>query len=256
MKTQFYSDFLLESYVSGDLADEQRKTLETVLENDALLQERVQSILNSNAAFLSRHPAAGAWTEVERRLKLETDPKELNRSIPRFSKLVLSLGGALCALALFALIPSTNQSVPDNGFRTKGALPDLEIFYVNDVDKAQALEPEALVSQGMRLQVSIHNSLNLHAFVLSVDGRGALTKHFPRDHESALITTNTHLLGASYTLDDAPDYETFILVTSDSRLTTDSFAPQLQGDTTPETLVSRIRAHCPSCRVVMHQLRK
>ena len=133
MKIEPYSDFLLEAYVSGDLADEQSKALERDLETDALLKERVEAIISSNESFLSRHPAKGAWTEVERRLKMDSSVKARDRRKPSLTKLVLSFGGAFCALAIFALSPSTDQATSESEFRTKGALPHLDcLLYTSD----------------------------------------------------------------------------------------------------------------------------
>jgi hypothetical protein len=51
-----------------------------------------------------------------------------------------------------------------------------------------------------------------------VDGNGVVTRHWPIDGDAAvsLISGGEFLLPYSYELDDAPDFEAFALVWSDS----------------------------------------
>ena len=59
--------------------------------------------------------------------------------------------------------------------------------------------------------------------VVSLDGSGVLTRHFPIDgFEPLLKNEGLYTLPFSYELDDAPYYEKFYLITSETPLNIDS----------------------------------
>lgn len=255
MTSQPISDFMLEAYVSGDLSDTQMKELHVLIQNDTTLQAQVEFLKRDSEIFLDRYPASGVLTEVERRLKQlpSTQPhKDVTSSLRRLS---LALGGGLCALLIFTLLP--NPPTPsDNGIRTKGVSPGLAIYDVGNQDQSRLLKSDAFITQGTTLQVSITNAQDVYAWVISIDGRGSLTSHFPRDGESSLISSAKFRLNASYTLDDAPIHETFILVTAQEPLDTQLSLNQLKSISTANEAIEKIQSQCPDCIIYTHRLLK
>lgn len=69
-----------------------------------------------------------------------------------------------------------------------------------------------------RLQIEFRAARARHAMIVSVDGRGAVTLHYPdrADSPTAVKPGQLRLLEKSYILDDAPRYERFFLLLSDT----------------------------------------
>ena len=63
-----------------------------------------------------------------------------------------------------------------------------------------------------------------YALIVSVDGNGVVTSHFPEDStDSALLEKGGEFpLSYSYKLDDAPSFERFYLVTSNEEFSLES----------------------------------
>lgn len=256
MTNQSYSDFTLEAYAAGDLPEEQSAALRADLAESPALKERLDILIESNKNLLEHHPASGVWLEVQRRLKNQTPQDRQAKSDHPRKRLLLALSSALCVVFVLAVFPTSVPDSTDQGFRTKGATPELHIFQINTENSPRRLPRGALVSEGTRLQVSVRNAGQLHAMIVSLDGRGALTTHFPSQGESSLIGESVHSLKASYTLDDAPDYETFVLITSESPLIDFIAREQAANFDTPEAFVAYIKSRCTSCAVATHPLQK
>ncbi|MFP2934191.1 ActD protein, partial [Pyxidicoccus sp. 3LG] len=102
--------------------------------------------------------------------------------------------------------------------RIKGT-PMLRVFRKGTQD-AELLSDRTPARRGDLLELSYVSGGRRHGVVVSVDGRGGVTLHLP-----ATLTGSTKLtpgeavsLGHAYELDDAPDFERFLFVTSDEPL--------------------------------------
>jgi hypothetical protein len=101
--------------------------------------------------------------------------------------------------------------------RFKGLTPHLLIHRKAASGDAPApLAEGATVRGGDVLQVSYVAADAPYGVVLSLDGRGAVTLHFPSDAQAstALTAGGAIPLPHAYLLDDAPAFERFILITS------------------------------------------
>ena len=78
--------------------------------------------------------------------------------------------------------------------------------------------------EGDILQLSYVCADPEYALIVSVDGNGIVTPHFPEDStdSSLLERGGEHPLSYSYVLDDAPSFERFYLVTCDEEFSLDS----------------------------------
>ncbi|MBN2340393.1 MAG: DUF4384 domain-containing protein [Deltaproteobacteria bacterium] len=89
----------------------------------------------------------------------------------------------------------------------------IRLFKQTD-QNAAALQSGAQVFEGDRVQVQ-YRTTDAYGVILSVDGRGVVSLHFPNHPErSTQIPSGTHLLPFSFELDDAPGFETFFFITS------------------------------------------
>lgn len=132
-----------------------------------------------------------------------------------------SLAMAVSALLLLQLTPSSRPTLgPESSERAKGLSLELHVYRQRGAG-VERLESGALASPGDVLQLGYTRHGFAHGVLLSIDGRGAVTLHHPRDPSlgSALATSSgEQLLPEAYELDDAPRFERFIFVAADTPL--------------------------------------
>ena len=80
---------------------------------------------------------------------------------------------------------------------------------------SERLETGDQADEGDLLQLSYLAAGRSHGVILSIDGRGAVTLHWPdrRGGATALVPSGEVRLDHAYELDDAPGFERFFLVT-------------------------------------------
>jgi hypothetical protein len=99
--------------------------------------------------------------------------------------------------------------------RLKGGGAYLSV-YRQTATGAEALAEEDLVAEGNNLQIGYVAGRSRYGAILSIDGRGVVTLHFPSAaiDGQELERGGEVLLPFSYTLDDAPGFERFFFVVS------------------------------------------
>ncbi|MBQ0165875.1 MAG: hypothetical protein KBT02_02045 [Treponema sp.] len=102
--------------------------------------------------------------------------------------------------------------------RAKGVGPRMHI-YRKEGDAAVRLENRTHVEEGDILQISYVASGAKYGFILSIDGNGCVSQHYPDygDAAAPLSSEGEIALDFSYRLDDAPSFERFLLITADSQ---------------------------------------
>lgn len=135
-----------------------------------------------------------------------------------------SAGAALAtaAVLLFALtrggdetrLAGLDPAELDGGTRIKGGLG--LILHQKRGDEAVRLAPRARAGTGDLLQLSYVAAGRGFGVIVSIDGRGTTTLHFPDTPEAstALAPGKATPLAHAYRLDDAPRFERFFLVAS------------------------------------------
>lgn len=104
-------------------------------------------------------------------------------------------------------------NVGNVGTRSKGLAPALQV-YVAEGDQKRPLHSGDVVGAGDVVQVQTRSTeAAAYGVVISIDGRGGVSRHFPDTADTAL-PRGTAALPFSFELDDAPGFERFFLVTS------------------------------------------
>ena len=190
-----------------------------------LTQEQNEELQSSNKEILEKYPSDFVKSLVENKLSQATSSKKGSFTIkPSFAFKISALVASVAILALAFVLPlslSKSSKVYESVFpgaeqiRVKGKSSALFI-YRNEDGKAVRLSNGTKVAEGDILQLSYVCADPEYALIVSVDGNGVVTSHFPEDStNSALLEKGGEFpLSYSYKLDDAPSFERFYLVTS------------------------------------------
>lgn len=199
-----------------------------------LTQEQKEELEISDKEILEKYPSDFVKSLVEKKLStsLNDDKKssskiysKVNFTIkPSFAFKISAIVASVAVLALAFILPlslsnstKTYQSVfeGEGKIRLKGKSSALFV-YRNEDGKAVRLSNGTKVAEGDILQLSYVCADPEYALIVSVDGNGVVTSHFPEDStDSALLEKGGEIpLSYSYKLDDAPAFERFYLVTS------------------------------------------
>lgn len=211
-------DWLLERYALGELPPERLAEVHARLLADPAEAERLAALQRSNEEILARYPTK----QVVGRLRRSVAPK-----VPRALWLAPVL---LAAVALFVAVPTVvappvNPAPED--VRVKGLVPALALFR-DARGAAEPIEEGALVGPGEVVQLRVQNGGRPYGVVVSIDGRGGVTVHFPRPGGTVALPSGEHPLPDAFQLDDAPRFERFFLVTSDAPVAVDSVVAAAQ----------------------------
>jgi len=218
-------DWLLERIALGELPPEELAAARAQLAREPEGEARLAALEAENRAILDKLPPATVAREVELRAaaarRVEAargDARPLRQWAPAFA-LVPAL-----AVALFVVVrpggPSTGDGMENPGpeiTRTKGLLPQL-IVHRQGAAVPERLTDGTAAATGDVVQVAYAAAGHAYGVILSVDGRGAVTLHAPEsgDQSVTLAPSGTHALPRAYELDDAPAFERFIFITSET----------------------------------------
>lgn len=221
-------DLLLERLALGELDATTETAIRTRLAAEPNGLARLEALSNDNAATLAAHPAESMARAIDARVRLTKAAVPSPAPWLRWWPAIPALAAA--AIALVVIQPWA-PTVPDativtgrhpDGVRTKGAAgPALTLFRQTD-DGAEPLPPASSAGPGDRLQIHYTAASQRFGMVLSIDGNGVVTQHFPvpadRATDAAQLAVDPATpLPNAYELDAAPAFERFFLVTRAER---------------------------------------
>ena len=234
------TDYQLEMLLLDELPPDEARTLRARLEHDQTLRARVDELMSSTEGLRAAFPADKYVPELERRLHVARTRTALGRARRlRGAGLAVALTGVVAGAVLMVspsapsgVRPALEETTPKGG---EGSL--LQVH--RRVGRAsERLQPGAEVAAGDVLQVSFVPVAAQHATVVSIDGAGSATLHWPLSGEQSTAVSARVLVPRAYQLDDAPDFERFILVTSERAIEVESVmgaARQLAGQSDART---------------------
>ncbi len=237
MNRKKINDLELERFLLNELPDHRMQAIALQMESDRELQEEVNRLKTSNRDILEAYPPETMTIHIENlyesQLKKEKAPAPAptpGSSLLRKAAYASPLLAMALVLVIFILpggdnsttpVPTVNKHPGDTQTfpgphvtRIKGK-PFLNIFRdkANSIDE---LREGALVEEGDVLQIIYNSEDASHGVILSVDGGGTVTLHYP-EHlagSTSLKTKKAVYLNNAYQLDDAPVFERFFFITS------------------------------------------
>jgi len=224
-------DWLLERIALGELPPEALAAARARLEREPDGRERLARLAVDGARTLADHPPEAVAAEVARRERLARARADAARGPGRQDWQGLALGVPVVASLVLLFLSAPREDVEPALFpeariellETAGIKGDARLLLYRQgvgLGAPELLTDHAPAHAGDLLQVSYLAGGRRHGVVVSVDGRGAVTLHFPTSPvgATALKPGGAVSLAHSYELDDAPDFERFFFVTSDAPL--------------------------------------
>lgn len=200
------ADWMLERYRLGELSGADHAKVAAELAADEALRARLSALVEDDAATLAAHPPG----RVAARVTLTAAPPE-RRSVARFLVPAFALAAALTVGIVVLNAPPVEDEV-----RFKGDGPSLRLFRLAGKDP-ERLADGARVKPHDVVQVAFELSGAKHLVIVSVDGAGQTTLHWPLDGNTQ-PAPGLKALPQAFELDEAPGFERFFLVTSDAPL--------------------------------------
>ncbi len=219
-------ELFLEQHALGELAQEQAKTV------DSSQLKSAQAALESDSAdILARLPAERVVPRIRsqyamEKARTEALKRERVRSRRVYSAALATAAAVVPLIVVLLLRPEVGPEVEDrgatlppvsDGVRIKQAStrPFLTV-YRKTQDRVEKLEDGDTAGQGDLIQLAYVARGQTHGAVLSIDGAGTVTLHWPQsaDASTLLNLEGETPLEQAYELDDAPLFERFFFITS------------------------------------------
>lgn len=231
----------LERYALGELPEADQKAVADEIARDPQVARQWQTLQDSNRLFFEQNDPESA----AKRIQAMASARRTSSESTSFLAWIWKPAAALATLGIAALIGTSvmtsgiapDQAIavaqiesPDSGIRVKGLQNRLELWQKTG-DSIVMILDGAKANKGDLLQIRTQVNQKCFAAVLSLDGRGNWSTHLPEQGTGAVAMEpgNSGFLPFSYQLDDAPKYEVFWLVTSDSLFSVDSLVKGLSA---------------------------
>jgi hypothetical protein len=207
-------DWQLERYRLGELPGHEAAALERLAEQDQTLRERLAALGRSDAAILAEHPPRLAVAQIRVRLAAVTPAPQRHRAW--LAAWRPALGAVAAVLVVGAVLWRLPGQPSEDTNRIKGLTPQLLLFR-QAVSSAEPLTSGSAARAHDVVQLAYQAAGQRYGVILSIDGRGVLTRHLPpTGSEAARLEAGAPTpLPEAYELDDAPRWECFFFVTAD-----------------------------------------
>jgi hypothetical protein len=216
-------DLILEQYRLGELPRADAERVTALLSADGELRARHDALDRSDEAIARQYP--GAWLAQRIRARLpQPSARRAGWRVP------LAIAATIAVVIVAAPFVTRGPAVraPGTGDdRIKGLAPGLTI-YRRTASGTETLADGGVARQGDLLRLGYTGAGQPFGIILSIDGRGVVTRHFPAegDRAAALARGGVTLLDQAYELDDAPGWERFYFVTGGTAF---ALAPVLEA---------------------------
>ncbi len=217
------TDFQLERLHLGEFSAKEEIEMKTRMSDEDWAY--LQSLDASNDEILSSYPPGVELREIEAKMYPSTaavaQTSVASSSIRSWLRglSTFALAGGVVAAVCVGVVSMNNVEQPMtgvmDGVRLKG---DGRVLVYK---KSQTVEPKlltngALCQRGDLIQLGFITEPG-HAVLLSFDGNGSTTLHWPENGQTA-VDGGTKVLDFSLELDAAPKFERFVLVTSPNEI--------------------------------------
>jgi hypothetical protein len=215
----------LERYLLDELPSQRMEEISRLLEDSPEMQSELERLQQSNTDFFKEFPPETVIPNIQRRHEAEKASKKKKERPVLFKRLLYAspaLASALVILFIVLLNPSRDMT---EDTRIKGTpvadptKPHILIHRKIDSD-TELLHSGDRAEEGDLLQLAYVPAGQSYGVIFSIDGKGLVTLHFPENQTDStlLLPKERVLLPSAYELDDAPEFERFFFITSQTEI--------------------------------------
>jgi len=234
MKHKEINAWILERYILNELPNNRIKEIDRQLKEDPRLKKEIERLKISDKDILNQYPPASIVPQILSQYNYNTEKnrkEHVTGTRPVFFKRLAyaSPAFALVLILLFLVFPfkrdnmdTTTQITLHDGNRIKGfelTEPNLIVYRKNNKD-TELLKNGVMAKTGDLLQLAYESAREKYGVILSIDGNGTVTLHYPeKEDQSTILKKGKKVyLGSSYELDNALAFERFFFITSMSEI--------------------------------------
>lgn len=215
-------DLLLERYRLGEMPPAEIERLRRRLDEDEGLRARLRALDESDREIGRRYPPG--WLAARIRERLGGNHSHPSPHVRRRS-FSWQLPVAVTAAAVVVLAVGWRVLGPPHlqpGWMASDSAGPVDrikgrtlMLFRRTAEGSEPLGDGDRVRAGDQIRIGYRAAGPCYGMILSIDGRGVVTRHFPAGGERAapLTPDGLALLDHAYELDDAPGWERFYLVT-------------------------------------------
>ncbi|MFC2165059.1 anti-sigma factor family protein [Acidobacteriota bacterium] len=229
MKIRSVRAWELERYLLSELPPQRMEEIEQLLQNNPELKSELTRLQKSDEDILKKFPKERMIPNIQSRY--ETEKAQVGRkNRPAAFKRLLYVSPVLASalVILFIVLFKPHGDMPQNT-RIKGTStvdptnPHILVHRKMDSD-SELLGNGDRAKAGDLLQIAYSPAGKSYGVILSIDGNGLVTLHFPDNRSDSTLLQNRErvLLESAYELDDAPQFERFFFITAQTQISVES----------------------------------
>jgi hypothetical protein len=236
MNKETISEYYLERYALGELPDEEKEEIRLLSSSIPEIQAALEEISSSNHDILALYPPLTVKASLTTHLE-ETSKKPFPlRRFLTISSVVATFLILILVLPLLKQKPRIIHPGSEQDISLVKGIPAVDLsrtqllVYRKIQDGVEILSDGERARTGDLLQLAYVTTEDSYGMILSIDGRGVVTLHLPESKGAStkLEGGKQCLLPSAFELDDAPEFERFFFLTSNSPIDVDGVLKEAQ----------------------------
>lgn len=201
---------------------------------EAEVCQALESVRKSDEEFFARFDSDKIYRNLEEKAN-GSSQKDKNHGKKKFYSLQKFVPLAVAAALVVMVLPAghrnglgfakdetkslgTDPLNTETASRIKGTKHSLYLYQQTENGVA-ALKTGTKLSEGDLIQIAFNPGQKQYGLIFSIDGNQNVTNHFgSEEFESEKMLSKINYLDYSYQLDDAPEFEVFIMISGDRPL--------------------------------------
>lgn len=196
-------DYKLERYLLGELNEDF-----TPSEKDLI---RIEELKAQNIEFLRINPYNKLESKLNKQSIISKFLISLKNINPKYSLVLSFVFILILSIPIYQNLTSSSQM--------KGSDINLFFYKKNINSKVVNIKNNSLLKDQDQIQIKYVSGTYKHGLIFSVDGNKNITIHFPSytSSDSGVFNKSSGFVSNSYVLDNAPSFEDFYLVVSNTK---------------------------------------
>ena len=215
----------LERYLLDELPSQRMEEISRLVEDNPELQAELERLQQSDTNFFNEFPPETVIPNIQRRYEAEKAQKNREKRPVLFKRLLYASPVLASALVILFIVLWNPRGDMTEDTRVKGTpvadptKPHILVHRKTGAD-TELLQSGDRAKKGDLLQLAYFPAGQSYGVIFSIDGRGLVTLHFPENQTGSTLLQPRErvLLPSAYELDDAPGFERFFFITSQTSI--------------------------------------